>query len=92
MNWIKNTIHSIWESFTNNAGGLSSKKLTIFAITTTSFCTPMLMWAWWAYKHNDWSLFPALLGIVSATILGLFTANIIDKVKNPEPPKDPEQK
>jgi len=89
---MKKLFSSLFKSFTNDPGGPSAKKLTIFAISLSSFCAPMLVWTYWAYKHNDWSLFPALLAIVSGTVLGLFAANVWDKSKNPNPPVDPEKK
>ena len=84
--------------FNNSAIGWSGKKLTIFAVTTTSFCFPIIMWTVWAYKHSDWSLLTGLIVIVSSLITSLFAANIVDKYKNPtetelkSPPAEPETK
>lgn len=91
-NIILTTLKDFFHSFNNFPIGMSGKKLTVAAITVTSFCLPIVLWAIWAYKHNDWQLLTGILVIVSSLITALFSANIVDKFKNPtsieDKPKD----
>ena len=70
-------------SLSNDTSGFSAKKMTALFATITGICSPMITYTYWAYIHNDWSLFPVLLGIITAFVAGLFAANIVDKMKNP---------
>lgn len=80
--FLDKQLNNFFNGFSNHPEGWSGKKLTAFAVTGTSICTPMVLYSIWAYNKGDWSLFPALLAIVVGFVAGLFTINTWDKSKN----------
>lgn len=87
--FILDKFNNWWNGFNNSATGMSGKKITACAVVITSICSPMITWTYWAYKHDDWSLFPALLGIVCGFVGALFGLNVWDKKANTTAPPSP---
>lgn len=74
LDWLKG-------SADNSPGGASSKKLSAFWALVIVSSPPVFMWAFWAYKHNDWSMLTSVLTIMltfAATCLGI---NAAEKIK-----------
>lgn len=69
-------------SFNNSPDGASGKKLTAFFSTLICFITPIVLWTYWAFTHNDWSLLTTILAIVSSFITLLFGINELGKTKD----------
>lgn len=78
--WLANIIKKTFFSLDNSNSGLSGKKLTII---TLMYCVVKMheYWCQYAYAHNDFSLFPIILGSDFATILSLFGINEYGKKK-----------
>jgi hypothetical protein len=81
-NFFVQKFNDWWGGFSNSNTGQSGKKLTAASVTTTGICYPMIKYADWATIHNDWSLFPVILGILVGFISGLFAINTWDKKAN----------
>ena len=69
-------------SLNNGNDGASGKKMTALFATVFCFCTPILTWTYWAYKHNDWNLLTGILVIVSSLITAMFVTNEVGKKMN----------
>lgn len=68
-------------SFTNAPGGFSSKKLTALAIT---ICVIIAHVKW--FNEKDFTQLTTVLTIDYSFIALLFGINVVDKLKNPNPP------
>ena len=67
--------------FDNHSKGASMRKFLAFALgACTIWCHAI--WAKWAYYHNDFSLFPILLGADFAFIAGLLSLTTYQAVQN----------
>jgi len=82
LQFIKERIKDWLNSYNNANIGFSGKKLSAFVIVIFCFCSPVITWTYWAYKHNDWSLLTGVLVVVSSIIATLFGINVYDKLKN----------
>jgi hypothetical protein len=74
VSWLKG-------SFDNQPGGASSKKLSAFWALFIVATTITFTWLIWAFKHDDFSLAPTIIGLwlgFSASALGI---NAYEKVK-----------
>lgn len=77
INWIKG-------SMDNSPGGASSKKISAFYSLVFVATTCTISWLVWAFKHNDFSLAPTIIGLwlgFAASALGI---NAYEKVKGKE--------
>jgi membrane protein YdbS with pleckstrin-like domain len=86
LNWIKG-------SADNSPGGASSKKLSAFWTLVIMTTPPVLVWTYWAYKNNDWSMLVPVLTILFASVATFLSINAVEKIKgkaNTEEEKKPE--
>ena len=78
-------LKGIMGSFNNSPDGSSGKKITAMFFTIFAFIIPVIVWTYWAFNHNDFSLLTTVLTISSSAILLLFGINEIAKKNNNEP-------
>ena len=86
--FISDKITNLFNSFSNSNIGYSGKKLSAFDLVIFCITIPMLVYTYWAYKKNDWSLLPSLLTIISGLVATLWGVNVWDKNKNGSPNAD----
>lgn len=78
---FENLIIWLKGSFDNQPGGASSKKISAFYSLVFVATTCTFTWLIWAFKHNDFSLAPTIIGLwlgFAAAALGI---NSYEKVK-----------
>lgn len=89
LTYIKNGIEWLKGSMDNIPGGASSKKLTGFLMFWLT-AVLSVVWCFWAYKNNDWTLLVPVLGILVSTGLIAFGINSSEKKNHLFDPKKDE--
>lgn len=74
ITWLKG-------SADNSPGGGSSKKLSAWWTLVILVTIPVLMWTFWAYKHNDWSMLIPVLSLLLVSITAYLGINSNEKIK-----------
>lgn len=74
LNWLQG-------SADNKPGGASSKKLSAFWTLVIMTTPPVLVWTYWAYNNNDWSMLIPVLTILFAAAATFLGINSFEKIK-----------
>lgn len=67
-------------SLDNSKEGASGKKMAAFWVIMGLISPLIAIWAYWAYKHNNWTLLPDVLGSLLLFAVAALGINGVEKI------------